>query len=297
MKKFFFSFVVLSISLTSIQAQLLWKVTGHGLKHPSYLFGTHHLIPISFLDSVPGLYKAFNSCDEVVGEIALNNSDAVGKIQRAAVMPDKKTLRELIPDSADYNMVDKELKRVLKFGLKDVPVINPSLLLSMYEVALFQKATGYNDDTRSDSYFQTVAAEKGKKVVGLETVEQQIALLFGNGSLQRQASLLVETVRAKGVELQQMLELNKLYKEGKLNDLLIMALHKGDLTDMTQQEFTAMVDNRNASWAEQLPDLMHKSTCFIAVGALHLPGQNGVIELLRKKGFRVTPVRSDKDDE
>jgi len=279
------------LSFSFIQAQLLWKVTGKGLKHPSYLFGTHHLIPIQFLDSVPGLFKAFNNCDKVVGEMVLNNVDATSKIQQAAMMPDHVKMKDLIKDSTNYAKVDKELKSVLKIGLKEVSIMNPSLILSLYEIGIYKKLTGYTDDKKSDSYFQLVAAEKGKPVVGLETIDQQIAVLFGNGTLQRQADVLVETVQQKDNVLKEMIHMNKLYKAGKINELVEMSNRKGNVIDMTEEEYTRLVDNRNADWITKLPEMMQKSSCFIAVGALHLGGKNGLIKQLEKEGYKVTPEK------
>jgi uncharacterized protein YbaP (TraB family) len=285
--------VLLSIFLLSFsvsQAQLLWKVTGKGLKHPSYLFGTHHLIPIQFLDSVPGLFKAFNNCDQVVGEMALNNVDATFKIQQAAIMPNQVKMKDLIKDSSNYAKVDKELKSVLKIGLKEVSVMNPSLILSLYEIGVYKKLTGYTDDKQSDSYFQLVAAEKGKPVVGLETIDQQIAILFGNGTLQRQADVLVETVQQKDSVLKEMIHMNKLYKAGKIDELVELSNRKGNVIDMTEEEYATLVNNRNADWITKLPEMMQKSSCFIAVGALHLGGKNGLIKLLEKEGYKVTAI-------
>jgi len=276
------------VSFSFIQAQLLWKVTGKGLKHPSYLFGTLHLIPIQFLDSVPGLFKAFNNCDKVVGEMALNNVDATSKIQQAAIMPDHVKMKDLIKDSTNYAKVDKELKSVLKIGLKELSVMNPSLILSLYEIGIYKKLTGYTDDKQSDSYFQLVADEKGKPVVGLETIDQQIAVLFGNGTLQRQADVLVETVQQKDSVLKEMIHMNKLYKAGKINELVELSNRKGNVIDMTEEEYARLVDNRNADWITKLPEMMQKSSCFIAVGALHLGGKNGLIKQLEKEGYRVT---------
>jgi len=286
-KKMLFLLLFL-VSFSFIQAQLLWKVTGKGLKHPSYLFGTLHLIPIQFLDSVPGLFKAFNNCDKVVGEMALNNVDATSKIQQAAIMPDHVKMKDLIKDSTNYAKVDKELKSVLKIGLKELSVMNPSLILSLYEIGIYKKLTGYTDDKQSDSYFQLVADEKGKPVVGLETIDQQIAVLFGNGTLQRQADVLVETVQQKDSVLKEMIHMNKLYKAGKINELVELSNRKGNVIDMTEEEYARLVDNRNADWITKLPEMMQKSSCFIAVGALHLGGKNGLIKQLEKEGYRVT---------
>ncbi len=272
-----------------VQAQLLWRISGNGLKAPSYLFGTHHLIPIQFLDSVPGLYKAFNDCDMVVGEMVMNSLDATAKIQRAAIMPDHIKMKDLLNDS-DYVLVDNALKSAFKFGLKELSIMNPTMILTMYEMEIFKKTTGYTDDNQSDSYFQLVAAEKGKKVVGLETVDQQIEILFGNGSLQRQTDVLVESIRQKDSILTEIKKVNRLYKEGKINDLLELSNRRGNVIDMTDEEFEKLVDKRNINWINQLPNLMKESSCFVAVGALHLGGKNGLIKLLEKEGYKVKAI-------
>ena len=289
MKKTILLLVSLIICLSFSQAQLLWKISGNGLKHPSYLFGTHHLIPIQFLDSVPGLFKAFNECETVVGEMVLNNINVSAKIQQAAIMPNHKKISDLLT-SEDYKLVDNELKATLKFGLKEVSIMNPSLILTRYEMEKYKKLTGFSDDKQSDSYFQLVAVEKDKKVLGLETIDQQIAILFSNGSLERQAKVLVESIRKKDGMLKEMIQLNRLYKAGKLNDLLLLSKGKGDITDMTDEELRKMADDRNADWITKLPNMMQKSSCFIAVGALHLPGQNGLLKLLEKEGYKVSSM-------
>lgn len=272
-----------------VRAQLLWKITGNGLKHPSYLFGTHHLIPIQFLDSVTGLYKAFNECDAVVGEVAMNNIDATAKIQQAAIMPNHKNINELLNDE-EFKLVDKELKSVLKFGLKEVSIMNPSLILTLYEMEIYKKHTGISDDKQADSYFQLVAAEKDKQVIGLETVDQQIKILFGNETLKRQADILVETVRHKESTLNEMIELNKLYKAGKIEELYQQSKGKGNITDLTEDEFEQLVDNRNTEWLNKLPEMIKESSCFIALDAVHLGGRKGLVKQLEKAGYKVKAV-------
>ncbi len=275
--------------LSATQAQLLWKVSGNGLKHPSYLFGTHHLIPIQFLDSVPGLYKAFNACDAVVGEIALNSIDATSRLEMAASMPNHTKMTDLLKGEK-YSTVDNELRAVLKLGLKDLSMMNPTLILSMYEMELYKKTTGITDDTQSDSYFQLVAVEKNKKVIGLETVEQQINILFGNGTLERQADILYETILHKDSTLNDMIKLDKLYKTGKLNELVKFSKRREKTSDLTDSEYAKLVDDRNAEWLKKLPKLFTNSPCFVAVGALHLGSEKGLIRQLEKAGYRVKAV-------
>jgi len=289
MKKKILSLLLLFTVVSFTQAQLIWKITGNGIKKPSYLFGTHHLIPIQFLDSIPGLYKAFNESEKVVGEMVLNNIDATEKIQQAAIMPNNLRIDSLLKP-ADYKLVDTELKSVLKFGLKDVSILNPTMLVTMYELEVYKKLTGFTDDKQSDSYFQLVAVQKDKKVIGLENLDQQIKFLFGSTDYKRQAQILVETVRRKNEMLKDILQLTKLYKTGKIDQLVELSKGKGNITDMTEEEYAIMVDNRNTDWATKLPQIIKESSCFIAVGALHLGGKNGLIKLLQKKGYKVSPL-------
>lgn len=268
------------------QAQLLWKITGKGLSHPSYLFGSQQLIPISFLDSVPGLYKAFNSCDAVIGEMALNNIDATGKIQEAAIMPKGLKINDLL-SKEEFSLADNEVKSVLKLGLNDVSIMYPELILNLYKTEIYKKLTGLKDDVLSDSYFQMVAVEKDKKVIGLETIEQQISYLFQSSSPARQAKLLMQAINEKEGTISNMLQLNKLYKEGRITDLFILARKDGDFTDA---EYSIIVDNRTENWAVQLPEFMKQSPCFITVGATHLPGKNGLIKILQNAGYIVKAV-------
>ena len=281
--------LILAFIAYSVSAQLLWKITGNGLKKPSYLFGTHHLIPISFLDSVPGLYKAFNASEMIIGEMILSNLDATAMMQKAAIMPNHIKMKDLL-DEKDYQLVDAELKRVLKMGLNDLSILNPSLILTLYEMEIYKQLTGFSDDIKSDSYFQLVGSEKGKKMLGLETIEQQISLLFENGTLQRQANLLLASIHEKESALNDMLRLNKLYRAGAIDEMVVMAKKTGDLTQFTEAEYAKIVDERNADWMTKLPVQMQATSCFIAVGALHLGGEKGVVKLLQKAGFKVTAV-------
>ena len=278
--------LLLPFLVLSSSAQLLWKISGNGLKHPSYLFGTHHLIPISFLDSVPGLYKAFNASDMVIGEMILSKVDASAMMQKAAIMPNHIKMKDLL-DEQEYAMVDAELRLVLKMGLEEVSVLNPTLILSLYEMELYKQLTGFSDDIKSDSYFQLVGSEKGKKMLGLESIEQQITMLYENGSLQSQANKLVASIEEKERTLQEMLYLNQLYKSGNIEQMVMLAKKAEELTEFSAAEYARLVDDRNADWAKKLPVQMQANSCFIAVGALHLGGEKGVVSLLQKAGFKV----------
>ena len=176
----------------------------------------------------------------------------------------------------------------LLIGLKELALMKPAAIRTMYETELYRQHTGFDDDTQSDSYFQQIAARQGKQVIGLESVDMQIALLFGNDDQKQEALLLVETVSHREEGLQEIETLNALYKVGEIDRLVKMAQEQGDPLAMTPEEYDCMVDERNQAWAEQLPDLMQARPCFIAVEAMHLGGEKGLVQLLlRKEGNKI----------
>jgi uncharacterized protein YbaP (TraB family) len=225
----------------------------------------------------------------VIGEMVLSNIDATAKIQQAAIMPNHIKINDLLNED-EYKMVDAELKSVLKMNLKELSIMNPTLILTLYEMEIFKKLTGFSDDVQADSYFQLVATEKGNKVIGLETVNQQIDFLFGNGSLERQADILVETIQHKDSAVTEMITLNRLYRAGKIEELIEMSKAKVSIAKMTDEEYAKLVDNRNANWVTKLPSYFKETSCFVAVGAMHLGGKNGLVKQLQKMGYKVTSI-------
>lgn len=289
MKKYFVASVMLFLVVFPMSAQLLWKVSGKGLKQDSYLFGTHHLISISFLDSIPGLYPAFNSSKAVVSEIVLNTLDATQKIQTAATLPDSMLMSRLL-SSEEFEMLDKEISDLLKITLKQIDMLHPAMIQTFFQLELYKQMAHFDDNTKSDSYFQLVANEKGMPIYGLETIDKQVELLFPKEDLRKQALELVDVAKRKNEAYAELKELNRLYKIGDINGLDRLNKISNTNWGVSDEENAEMVDNRNIDWANQLPALMKSNPCFIAVGALHLPGENGLIKLLRKKGYRVRAI-------
>ncbi len=291
MKKISILVAVLLISVFSVEAQLLWKVSGKGLKQDSYLFGTHHLISTSILDSIPGLFPAFNSTTAVVSEIVLNSFDSNQKIQEWATLPDSISMSSLLsPD--DFEILDTELENALKIRLKFVDKLHPAMIQTLFQVYLFQKLEKIDDKPKSDSYFQIVANEKGIPVIGLETIDDQLQFLFPKDDLQTQAKELVEFVKRKDEAIIELTELNRLYKLGKINELLELNAASNKKWGVTSEENAKLLDNRNIDWVKKLPEIFNSGPCFVAVGALHLPGEKGIISLLKKVGYKVVPVEN-----
>lgn len=268
-------------------AQLLWEISGNHLKQKSYLFGSHHLVPISFLDSIKGIYPAFNSCENVVGEIILDDPAVIKKLQQAAVITTGKTAKDWLTDE-QYAVADSILKSTIGMGLQELRFFKPAMIENIYVLALYDRYFQRDEDFQIDSYFQKIGKKEGKRLFSLETVEEQIQLLLESKSLEEQAQSLYETLTSSAELLTQIEALNDKYLAQDLEGLL--ELNNNDTTQ-TEEERFALIDKRNIRWAEILPKQLALGNNFIIVGAMHLPGENGLIHLLQKQGYKVKPVK------
>lgn len=273
---------------------LLWKISGNGLNSPSYLFGTHHLVPLSFLDSITGLKEAFDATEQTVGELNMSKmSEMQMKIMGAAVMPKEYDYRTLTSE-ADFQLLDKTLKELTGVGLEQLGRMKPAMLSNLISVSLYQKYyPALSGGTSIDQHFQEEAARRSRPVRPLETAEEQIHLLLGTQTIERQAELLTCMVNHPGILKEQMDRLQTAYMAQDINAL--NALYEEELPEDpcpgTPEEKDAMNKDRNERWLKLLPDIMREKPSFIAVGCLHMVGKDGLIVGLRKLGYRVEPVK------
>ena len=270
----------------SVNAQLFWEISGNGLVKTSYLFGTHHLIESDQIKNFDQILARCSQADAVVGEIDLSDVNLQSKVMQGATMTDQ-TIRDLLSPE-DYTFIDNEFKRLLGVGMDRLGKMKPMMLNSVFGITSYLKEYDIAKQPESvDQILQKHAAGNNKKVIGLETADDQVNALFNSLSLKRQAEILVKDVKEsqKGIEI--LKRLNQVYLSGDLT--AIEALNKED-DSMTQEEKKFIEDNRNLNWMAKLPALLNEQCCFIAVGCLHLTGETGLINQLRKAGYSVNPV-------
>lgn len=288
-------FIIISVILLPIlaSAQLLYKIDGNGLEKPSYLFGTHHLAPISFLDSITGMREAVYDTDAVIGEIDMTGEASSLSLAMLPYMtaPADSTLSRLYTPKQfdDLNNTFVALDILPGLNLYAFDAMKPLVVANLVTIALYQKSMPDFDPTQQlDRFFQQNAADIGKKVIPLESVEQQASLLYDFEPLDVQAEALAELLYNPDEVAAAAGELNKAYLRHD-----IFALKQLSFKDEDHPEFMdALVSERNARWLSRLPGIMAGQSVLIAVGALHLPGDDGLIEGLRKLGFSVTPLDS-----
>lgn len=291
MKKLFL-IAMLLFAAVNVNGQLLWRVSGNGCYETSYLFGTLHLETEAFIDSVPGLASAIENVDIIFGEIEsenLTSTSAVLQMMKDATAPADSTIDKLLsPD--DYNLVDAVVKKYMfGFGLKELGLLKPAVITAQLSVMQMQK---FYPDVLDPNKLIDVAIQKrgislGKRVDGLEGVEDQLTALFG-APLTEQAEELLEFCRKDNKFDDSSRQLYEAYRAQDLVTLekIVFDPEMGmDDADMERMSYV-----RNRSWIDKITQTIPVQRVLVAVGAAHLVGKDGLINLLRERGYTVEPV-------
>lgn len=282
----------LTLTTVSADAQLLYKIEGNNLQQPSYIFGTHHLSPLSITDSIADFKVAFESSPQVVGEIdmTVNPMTLQMKMQPYMVAPEDSTLSVVIP-ADKYAEVDEVFRKYAPMPgltLAMFDAMKPMVVQSTISVGIVaSQLEGYNQGEQLDTYFQTEGAKAGKKILGLETPEQQAQLLFSTYPILTQVDNLIELIENPEKMIEISRQLNDSYASQDLSALYNLSVETDDNSEMMMK----LLDERNADWLTRLPAIISETPSFIAVGALHLPGEKGILQGLRNLGYTVTPLK------
>ena len=301
MKRLLISFVLTAATLCA-PAQILYKISGKGLTSPSYIVGTYHLADASFVDSIPGMRQAMADCQQVYGELMMNElfaPDSLALMQKAMMLPEGMTIDSLLT-ADEMNRLNAYMRGLLGVDMTNPQLAQqlglgkliPSALSTTFSLLNYAKKSGKLDVQNGfDQFFQKDAVANGKNVGGLETMAFQIETLFGGQTLERQKELLMCMVD------------NTEFMD-KMTDDVVRAFYAQDINaikeamdrkmrnscDSRPEEDAALIDNRNADWVKKMPALMAQKPTLFAVGAGHLPGQKGVLNLLRQAGYKVEGV-------
>lgn len=287
--------LVLMFSATTLFAQsgnnsLLWEISSTGLEQPSYLFGTFHLLNDGFLQTKPEVLNHFKTAEQIVVEVEIDSSK-MEQLAMMSVMQGDLISNYLSDDEAEQ--ISEVLSAMLGVSLAQVDVLKPMALmatLSMIhnQMILGEELTGYPCGP-VDQWFASEGRQTGKQVVPLESLEEQMDLLFNTTPVAEQAEQLVSYLQNEEESFELIRTLFDCYITEDLNCLQKI----GDDMYDAMPTMTAFLDERNVNWMTKIPHLIQDKPTLIAVGALHLTGEMGLIELLRREGYRVEAVQTN----
>ncbi|WEK68625.1 MAG: TraB/GumN family protein [Candidatus Chryseobacterium colombiense] len=277
---------LMTITSITINAQskesensILWEVTGNGLSKPSYIAGTFHIMCSKDFEMKPKVLKALEKSESFVMEINYTDPKEMTALQKM-FKSDKKLSDQLNPGEAN------ELDKILANYGTNLKNMDNSSSQALYALISMKAVPCPSTEIKSYELELMQAALKNKKnISGLEKVEDQLTSIN------------------KAYELKDVIQQLKMGKEYEtLLQGMISAFKKEDLQTvnnlfkndkfMNSKQEKAMLTDRNKNWAEKMPEMMKKESSLFAVGGAHLMGDNGIIKLLRAKGYTVKPISS-----
>jgi arabinogalactan endo-1,4-beta-galactosidase len=296
--------ILLTLALTALTlcapAQLLYKISGRGLTSPSYIVGTYHLAPVSFVDSIPGIRQAMADTQQTYGELLMDQMfgpDSLAMAQQAMMLPDSMTLDNLLTTD-EMDRLNAYMKGLLGMDMtnpllaQQMKKMTPSALSHTLTLLSFMKKSGRFDPKNGfDEYFQKEAVRQGKNVGGLETMAFQAKTLYKGMTLERQKELLMCLVDHADFMSEMEDGVVRAYFAQDINAMKeAMDTKLNNSCDSRPEEEDMILYNRNADWLTKMPAIMASKPTLFAVGAGHLPGERGVLNLLRQAGYTVEGV-------
>jgi len=267
---------------------LLWKIEGADLQQPSYLFGTIHMIPKEDYFLPSGFDDAFDKSKNVVFEIDLDEMSGMGSLMGMLsnlMMNDGTTLEDLL--------TEQEYKEVSAyFDDMGIPMfllskVKPMFLSMLAEINMDPADMQSDEVVSYEMEFYERAQKEGKDVGGLETMQYQMSL-FDSIPYKDQAKMLVDAVRGTNTDSDMFDQTVEMYKQQNIGAMLGMMDEAPSGDEASYEDI--LINHRNQNWIPIMSKMMKSGSVFFAVGAGHLAGDQGVINLLKKQGYKVTPV-------
>ena len=278
----FFFTTNFGIAQETVTSSLLWEVTGKRAKSTSYIFGTMHLIPKDDFIFPETLKEKVKSTDILVMEIG-GLSEQMKAMQ--FMMLDSGSMfdyfsKEQLDSIFTYtkkNLGFEEEQMKLAFGK-----MKPFVLLQLFT----KDAFGENPESY-EMTLEKIAKANEIEVLGLETIEEQIGFI-DNLSQDIQVEMIMDALRSHDKGMKEMRELTDIYLSQDIEKIHSYTVS----SDVSSQEFEEdLLNNRNKNWIAPIKKIIKKNKAFIAVGAAHLGGPNGIIELLKAEGYTLTPIK------
>lgn len=262
------------------EKSLLWKISGNDMPI-SYIYGTMHMIDPEYYNFTDNLRKKIAESEAIIMEVGgmPNPLEAMAMMQL-----DSGDIREYF-NADDMKIVvewfDKKMDTDPKSFYKLYGGMKPFFIMqSISQKHFAENAQSY------DLEIMSIAAQKGIPLVGLETISEQLSF-FDEIPKEDMAAMIISSIENFDNEDKEMKKMMEIYASEKVNKLI--PLIKKQSPEFMEYE-DIFLTNRNKNWIPKLLEEINKRNCFIAVGAAHLFGEKGLIELLKSEGLKVEAV-------
>jgi len=260
---------------------LLWEISSKNGGKTSYIFGTFHLMCKEDIHFSNNLLTALRQSDEVYFEMDLDDpANTLGGLFYMNMKGDT-TLADLLSPE-EYKKVATFFQDSLKTPIALLQRMKPMMLGAL----IYPKLMPCKNMSGIEQELMQLAKKEKKEIKGFETIQFQSSI-FDSIPYSTQAKELlknIDSMQAYKIFFDSMLTVYKSQQLTKIGNMMNDTSYGG------AGDMEVMLYNRNRNWVEQLEKIMKEKSVFVAVGAGHLPGNQGVLELLRKKGYIVRPI-------
>lgn len=260
---------------------LLWQVSGNGLKHPSFLFGTFHLLCKDDIHFSNQLKEAVKASNEIYMELDMDDpSTLLGGLLYMNMKNGKKLSDLYTPE--EYKKLQAYFTDSLNTPIMMLQRAKPYFLVAL----IYPKMMNCQSPAGVEEELLKIAKEDKKEIKGLETIQFQ-ASVFDSIPYEWQAKELLKNIDSFSVYKNEFDEMIHLYKSQQLDSMqnLVGASEFG-----SEKYEDLLLNDRNKKWVKELNEIMKNESVFVAVGAGHLTGNKGLINLLKKEGYKVEPL-------
>lgn len=279
---FIFFFIFGAVSFAEDGKGILWKISGNNLSQASYLFGTIHTDRPEVLNLPAKVKKIFNQSESFSAEVNLDLT-TIMKVSQLMMLPEQQSLKSLL----DKSVYQKSIAIAGALGI-------PEFMLNRmrpWAVAVTISMPKQESQLVLDMKLYMDAQQSGKRVYGLESIEEQLSA-FQTMSIENQIAMLNETLAQHHLFEDMFKELLTAYLNRDLAELQSLDKKYQSKSNQELESYLRkeLLEKRNIRMYERMQERLEEGNAFIAVGALHLPGEQGLINLLRRQNFTVTPV-------
>ncbi|MFK8011097.1 MAG: TraB/GumN family protein [Marinicellaceae bacterium] len=267
-----------------LKNSLLWEVTGKEITEPSYLYGTMHLICDLSTTNKAKVQKAVDASQQLYLEVDMFDPNQAASIMTALSEGTK------IKDIEDQEKKQKLLELSEKHLGMSGSIVENTNLFTIFSMVAFKAMDACAFPTSVEESIESKFDNDRSKIAGLETIAEQMEFIKAS-EVANLDNTIIGLQEFDNMKIM-MKELDALYMSENINGLYTLMTEPSEVytQEYIDKMMAVLLDKRNKNWVKQIPEIAESQPTFFAVGAGHLPGKNGVINLLREAGYTVKAV-------
>lgn len=306
--------LLLCLAFVTANAHLIFRISGSGLKEPSYILGTVHFMSGKMLDSIPAFLEAETQCRQLYVEYDITDKQGMQDIQEQGMqitsLPDSITILDVL-GKEKAEVLNGRMQEVFKLNLNDStsksllhfqPVIFTNMFILSATLELLKKYPSLKQNDIMDAVCVTRARSREWNIGQLDQ------FILDKDSLQKRQQTLSQSIDAQVDSLMSFLDRWDTWKAStekdfeqaeRMQEYWRQGDYKGFEEILTPETVKnkELFEQRNKKWLPTMTEAMHIAPTLFAFGAGHLVGTDGIISMLRKAGYKVEQVGVSQDNE